>query len=139
MIDYLKQNYGVLSYSMRLTSSLVTCAPPNRDGQRSRNPWWGSHFCDWRHHREAYSVLLSRNATKLNRIFYILVVMDITSFILSHRERALLIGDYGTYKTQLSRQLVTLRKRLGRSTPKKSKFTVKPITVDDYKSNNEYD
>jgi signal recognition particle subunit SRP68 len=65
--------------------------------------------------------------------------MDITNFILSHRERALLIGDYGTYRSQLSRQLVTLRKRLGRSTPKKAKFTAKPITVEDFKSNNEYD
>jgi signal recognition particle subunit SRP68 len=63
--------------------------------------------------------------------------MDITSFILARREKALSTGDYGTYRSQLSTQLANLRKRLGRSTSKNAKFTSKPITVQDYQNNNE--
>jgi signal recognition particle subunit SRP68 len=63
--------------------------------------------------------------------------MDITNYILEHRERAFLVGDHGTYRTQLSRQLATLRKRLGRSTPKNGKFAVKAVTVEDFKKNHE--
>lgn len=63
--------------------------------------------------------------------------MDITNFVLSHRERALVIGDYGTYRSQLSRQLVNLRKRLGRLTPKNAKYSAKPVTVEDIQKNHE--
>ena len=64
--------------------------------------------------------------------------MDITSFVLSHRDRAFLIGDHGNYRAQLSRQLATLRRRLGIATPKNAKYSMKPITASDVKSNVEY-
>jgi signal recognition particle subunit SRP68 len=64
--------------------------------------------------------------------------MDITSFILSHRDRAFLVGDHGNYRAQLSRQLATLRRRLGIATPKNAKYSMKPITASDIKSNVEY-
>lgn len=57
--------------------------------------------------------------------------MEITNYVLTHRERALLIGDHGAYRAQLSRQLKTLRKQLGRATPKNGQFTDKPITAED--------
>ncbi|KAK0348003.1 signal recognition particle subunit srp68 [Friedmanniomyces endolithicus] len=63
--------------------------------------------------------------------------MDITPFISSHRE-ALLIGDYNVYRTQLSRQLLAVRKRLGRATAKREKFTKKDVTASDVGSNHEF-
>lgn len=63
--------------------------------------------------------------------------MDITSFIAQHRE-ALLIGDYNTYRAQLSRQLQAIRKRLGRATPKREKFAKKEVTAEDVGSNHEF-
>jgi signal recognition particle subunit SRP68 len=64
--------------------------------------------------------------------------MDITSFVLSHRDRAFLIGDHGNYRALLSRQLATLRRRLGIATPKNAKYSAKPITASDIRSNVEY-
>jgi len=65
--------------------------------------------------------------------------MDVTNFVYSRREAALQIGDYGTYRAQLSRQLASTRKRLGRSTPKNAKYTQKvPITAEDIGGNPEY-
>ncbi|OJD25150.1 hypothetical protein ACJ73_03480 [Blastomyces percursus] len=52
--------------------------------------------------------------------------MDITSFIVSHRENALLAGDYNSYRAQLSRRLHTLRKKLGQTTPRGKKYSPKP-------------
>ena len=63
--------------------------------------------------------------------------MDITTFISTHRE-ALLIGDYNTYRTQLSRQILSIRKRLGRSTNKREKFAPKAITAEDVGSNHDF-
>ena len=58
--------------------------------------------------------------------------MDITAFVTSNRDRAFLVGDYGSYRSQLSRQTLALRKKLGRTTPKNAKFTAKqPISVED--------
>lgn len=51
--------------------------------------------------------------------------MDITSFVTSNREKAFLVGDYNSYRSQLSRQLLALRRRLGRTTPKNSKYSAK--------------
>ncbi|PGH16830.1 hypothetical protein AJ79_01474 [Helicocarpus griseus UAMH5409] len=57
--------------------------------------------------------------------------MDITAFIVSHREDALLAGDYNSYRAQLSRRLHTIRKKLGQTTPRGKKYTAKPaITAD---------
>lgn len=63
--------------------------------------------------------------------------MDITAFIQSRRD-VLQIGDYNTYRTQLSRQILGLRKRLGRATQKREKFTPKPITTEDIGRNHEF-
>lgn len=63
--------------------------------------------------------------------------MDITQFVATHRE-ALLLGDYNSYRAQLSRQLLSTRKRLGRATAKKEKFAVKPVTAEDIGSNHEF-
>jgi len=65
--------------------------------------------------------------------------MDITAFAIGRREEALLVGDYSTYRTRLSRQLQAVRRRLGRSTPKNAKFQKKqnPVTAEDIKKNHE--
>lgn len=63
--------------------------------------------------------------------------MNVTQFIASNRE-ALLIGDYNSYRAQLSRRLLAARKRVGRATHKKDKFAVKPITAEDIASNHEF-
>jgi signal recognition particle subunit SRP68 len=63
--------------------------------------------------------------------------MDITNFIASRRE-VLLIGDYAEYRAQLSRQLLAVRKRLGRATPKKEKFARKDVTAEEIGSNHEF-
>ncbi|KAK2741267.1 hypothetical protein FQN55_008364 [Onygenales sp. PD_40] len=52
--------------------------------------------------------------------------MDITDFIVTHREEALLAGDYNSYRAQLSRRLHSIRKKLGQTTPRGKKFTAKP-------------
>ncbi|KAI9763332.1 MAG: hypothetical protein M1840_000597 [Geoglossum simile] len=65
--------------------------------------------------------------------------MDLTAFVASHRENGLLLGDYNSYRTQLSRRILTLRKRLGRTTPKGKKYTPKaPITAEDIASDHEF-
>ncbi|KAF7190262.1 Signal recognition particle subunit SRP68 [Pseudocercospora fuligena] len=63
--------------------------------------------------------------------------MEITQFVASHRE-ALLIGDYNTYRAQLSRQLLATRKRLGRATNKREKFAAKPVTAEDIGNKHEF-
>jgi len=60
--------------------------------------------------------------------------MDITQFVASRRQ-ALLIGDYNAYRSQLSRQLLATRKRLGRATPKREKFAKRKVTAEDIGSN----
>lgn len=63
--------------------------------------------------------------------------MDITAFLASKRE-TLLIADHATYRAQLSRQILAIRKRLGRTTPKREKFARKPLTASDVKTNVEF-
>lgn len=60
--------------------------------------------------------------------------MEITQFVAGKRE-ALLIGDYNSYRASLSRQLLATRKRLGRATNKREKFTKKPVTAEDVANN----
>lgn len=63
--------------------------------------------------------------------------MDITLFVHGSRDRAFLVGDYNSYRSQLTRQLLSLRKKLGRTTAKNAKFTKKePVTAQDIASNN---
>ncbi|KAL2352516.1 hypothetical protein BJ546DRAFT_987972 [Cryomyces antarcticus] len=66
--------------------------------------------------------------------------MDITKFVMSRRDNALLLGDYGSYRSQLSRRLLTVRKRLGRTTtPKNGKYAPKaPLTARDVGRNREF-
>ncbi|KAK4204974.1 hypothetical protein QBC40DRAFT_272097 [Triangularia verruculosa] len=48
--------------------------------------------------------------------------MDITKFVVSHRESALLYGDYSTYQRQLSKKLLNCRKKLNIATKKRGTF-----------------
>ena len=63
--------------------------------------------------------------------------MDITAFISTHRE-ALLIGDYNTYHSQLSRQILATRKRVGRATARREKFAPKAVTPADVGNDPEF-
>ena len=64
--------------------------------------------------------------------------MEITKFVVSGRDQALLYGDYNTYRSQLSRRLLSIRKKLGHTTKKGAKYTNKaPVTAEDIASNNE--
>lgn len=62
--------------------------------------------------------------------------MDITTFVSNHRE-TLLVADYNTYRAQLSRQILSARKRLGRATPRREKFAVREVTAEEIGSNHE--
>lgn len=64
--------------------------------------------------------------------------MDITTFTVGNRDAALLLGDYNAYRKQLSRQLLAVRKRLGRSTAKGQKYADKSsVTAEDVAKNPE--
>ena len=65
--------------------------------------------------------------------------MDITKFIIAQRDRALSIGDYGSYRKQLSRRLLVVRKKLNYTTLKGRKYSAKrPVTAEDIANNHEY-
>ncbi|KAH8659142.1 signal recognition particle protein [Tricladium varicosporioides] len=65
--------------------------------------------------------------------------MEITSFVVSGRDRAKLYGDYATYRTQLSNRIHNLRQKLGVATKPRAKYTSKPlITSENIKSNHEF-
>lgn len=51
--------------------------------------------------------------------------MDITKFVVSGRDSALLYGDYGTYQAQLGKKLLNCRKKLGVSTKNRGKYQKK--------------
>ncbi|KAK4934873.1 signal recognition particle subunit srp68 [Elasticomyces elasticus] len=64
--------------------------------------------------------------------------MNITSSIVSERDRALLGGDYDTYHSQASRKIHNLRKRLG-ATNRGRKYTPKaPVTAESVAKNAEW-
>jgi signal recognition particle subunit SRP68 len=64
--------------------------------------------------------------------------MNITGYVTSERESALVLGDYNTYRAQATRRIHSIRKRLGQATPKGRKYTPKsPITGDDVERDNE--
>jgi hypothetical protein len=54
-------------------------------------------------------------------------IMDITKFIVSSRERALSLGDYGTYRAQLSRKLLNSRRKLNIVTKNRGKYHPKAL------------
>lgn len=65
--------------------------------------------------------------------------MDITNFIVSGRDEALLYGDYSTYRAQLSRKLLSTRKKLGLATRKGTKYAKRPaVAAEDIGRNHEY-
>lgn len=65
--------------------------------------------------------------------------MDITKFITEYREAAFLVGDYSTYRAQLSRRLRIVRKKLGRATAKNAKYSAKTqVTAEEVAKNVEY-
>lgn len=62
--------------------------------------------------------------------------MEITSFVASRRNNELLVGDHNAYRTQLSRRIRTVRKKLGRATQKGKKFATKStVTAEEISSN----
>ncbi|KAL8807734.1 MAG: hypothetical protein Q9182_000545 [Xanthomendoza sp. 2 TL-2023] len=64
--------------------------------------------------------------------------MDITRFIVTQRDKALLVGDYGLYRKQLSRRLLVVRKKLKYSTKGRKYTTPIPVTAEDIASNHEF-
>lgn len=67
--------------------------------------------------------------------------MDITSFIIALRNKALLVGDYGSYRRQLSRRLLVVRRKLKYVSPtsKGHKYAAKPqITAKNISDNSEF-
>ncbi|KAL8830528.1 MAG: hypothetical protein Q9191_001375 [Dirinaria sp. TL-2023a] len=48
--------------------------------------------------------------------------MEVTQFVVAQRDKALLVGDYGSYRTQLSRRLLTVRRKLNYTSVKGHKF-----------------
>ncbi|PNS16919.1 Signal recognition particle subunit SRP68 [Sphaceloma murrayae] len=65
--------------------------------------------------------------------------MDITEYAIGLRDDALLVGDYKSYREQLSRKVLATRRRLGRTTSKNAKFQKKPaVTAENIKENPEY-
>ena len=64
--------------------------------------------------------------------------MDITAFIVSQREKALLVGGYASYRKQLSRRLHVVRKKLHFTSTKGKKYAARPaITAEDIARNHE--
>lgn len=64
--------------------------------------------------------------------------MDITKFVVSLREKALLYGDYSTYWSQLSGKLLNSRKKLNIATKSRGKFNPKaPVTAEKIAENHE--
>uniref|UniRef100_UPI0004437F21 Signal recognition particle subunit SRP68 n=1 Tax=Chaetomium thermophilum (strain DSM 1495 / CBS 144.50 / IMI 039719) TaxID=759272 RepID=UPI0004437F21 len=64
---------------------------------------------------------------------------DITKFVVTSREKALLYGDYATYRTQLSGKLLNCRKKLNIATKNRGKFHPKTaITPEQIAENTEY-
>ena len=85
----------------------------------------------------------TERATKLcNHIgwsFLLYVAMDITDFIVSQRQKALLVGDYGSYRKQLSRRLLVVRRKLNYTSMKGRKYAAKtPVSADDIAKNHEF-
>lgn len=67
--------------------------------------------------------------------------MDITSFVVALRNKALLVGDYGAYRRQLSRRLLVVRKKLKYVSPtsKGHKYAAQPrITANNISDNSEF-
>ena len=65
--------------------------------------------------------------------------MDVTNFIVSQRQKALLVGDYGSYRRQLSRRLLVVRRKLNYTSTKGRKYSAKAsVTAEDIANNHEF-
>lgn len=65
--------------------------------------------------------------------------MDITSFVVQGRDKALLYGDYSTYHASLSKRLLNSRRKLGIASKNRGKFNAKrEISADDITKDREY-
>ncbi|KAL8382644.1 hypothetical protein RB595_006434 [Gaeumannomyces hyphopodioides] len=62
--------------------------------------------------------------------------MDITGFVVSSREKAMLYGDYATYRTQLATKLLNCRKKLSIAAKSRSKFQSRPLPAPELLSQN---
>ncbi|KAL8645319.1 MAG: hypothetical protein Q9210_006768 [Variospora velana] len=64
--------------------------------------------------------------------------MEITTFLIARRDRALLVGDYSLYRQQLSRRLLVVRKKLNASSTGRKYAPKAPITAEDIAGNHEF-
>ena len=65
--------------------------------------------------------------------------MDITNFVVSQRQKALLVGDYGSYRRQLSRRLLVVRRKLKYTSTKGRKYAARtPVIAEDIAKNHEW-
>lgn len=65
-------------------------------------------------------------------------VMDITDFVVTQRDKALPVGNYGSYRTQLSRRLLRVRRKLDFQSVKAQKYTAKaPVSARDIRNDHE--
>ncbi|OTB05486.1 hypothetical protein M426DRAFT_319752 [Hypoxylon sp. CI-4A] len=65
--------------------------------------------------------------------------MDITNFVVSARNQALLYGDYNTYHSQVTKKLHNCRKRLSIVTKNRGKFNKKePVTAEKLAENHDF-
>ena len=64
--------------------------------------------------------------------------MDITNFVVQGRDKALLYGDYSSYHAQLSKRILSTRKKLGTVTKNRGKFQKKgEVKAQDIAENHE--
>lgn len=65
--------------------------------------------------------------------------MDITSFVVQGRDQALLYGDYSTYHANLTRRLLSSRKKIGIATKNRGKYSKRnDVTAEDVTQNQEF-
>lgn len=65
--------------------------------------------------------------------------MEVTNYIVSQRQNALLVGDYASYMKQLSRRLLVVRKKLHYTSTKGKMYAARPaLTAEDIAENHEY-
>lgn len=65
--------------------------------------------------------------------------MDITSFVVDGRDKALLYGDYSSYHALLAKRLLNSRKKIGIATRNRSKYTKKDeVTSENVAEKHEY-
>ncbi|KAI9764145.1 MAG: hypothetical protein M1835_007642 [Candelina submexicana] len=65
--------------------------------------------------------------------------MEIASFITRNRNKSQQLADYGATRAQLSRRLLTVRRKLGRTSPKGKQYApAAKITAEDIANNHEF-